>query len=99
MDKDTNLNYKFSLPDKLFDFMHSGIPVLASDLPEISAIVKRYETGIILNSHAPNEISKQIKDLKENPVLQRKLHENCKKASVVLNWENEKKVLEEIYLR
>ncbi len=99
IDKDTNLNYKFSLPNKVFDFMHAGIPVLASDLPEISSVVKQYETGIILNSHEPAAIAKQIKKLKENTALQQRFRENCKKASVLLNWETEKKVLEELYLK
>ena len=99
MDKDTNLNYKFSLPNKLFDFMHAGIPVLASNLPEISSIVNQYETGIILNTHEPIVIANEIKNLKENSGLQQKFKENCKKASEILNWENEKKVLEEIYLQ
>jgi glycosyltransferase involved in cell wall biosynthesis len=99
MDKGTNLNYKYSLPNKLFDFMHAGIPVLASDLPEITAIIKKYNTGVILNSHEPSEIANQIKLLKENTTLQKMLQLNCKKASLELNWDNEKKVLENIYLK
>jgi len=98
MDKDSNLNYKFSLPNKLFDFMHAGIPVLATNLPEIASIINQYQVGIIGNSHDPKHIADHITQLKNNPELRSALNENCKKASKILTWENECKVLEKIYL-
>jgi glycosyltransferase involved in cell wall biosynthesis len=97
LDKDTNLNYKFSLPNKLFDFMHAGIPVLASNLPEIARVVNNYGTGIIIDSYDLAQIAEKITELKNNKELQQKLKANCLKASEVLNWENECKVLEQIY--
>src|SRR6478735_3342619 len=99
IDKDTNLNYKYSLPNKIFDFMHAGIPVLASDLPEIASIVNQYQTGVIVSSHDPKVIANQINLLKENKLIYEMLRVNCKKASLELNWEKEKLVLDEIYLK
>lgn len=98
MDKDTNLNYRFSLPNKLFDFMHAGVPVLASNLPEIARVVKTHETGILVDSHEPGVIAEKIVALRNDIALQEKLKANCIKASEELNWERECQILEKIYL-
>lgn len=97
MDKDTNLNYRFSLPNKLFDFIHMGVPVLASDLPEVAKVVNDYQVGIICPSHKPITIAQTIRALAHDREKYAELKENCKKAASELNWENEKQALRTIY--
>lgn len=63
LDKDTNLNYRFSLPNKLFDYLHAGIPVLATDLPEVAAIVCGEDCGTVLPNATPQTIAQAVKDL------------------------------------
>ena len=95
LDKDTNINYRFSLPNKLFDYIHAGIPVLASDLVEVKRIVEEYEVGEITSSHDPKELAQRMNEmLRSSRVLVWK--QNCKNASLELNWEKELKVLEEV---
>ena len=96
LDKDTNINYKFSLPNKLFDYMRAGIPVIASKLPEIEAIITEYQLGFIVDSHDRQELATIIKSAlsyKEHD----KLKQNARKAIEDLNWENEEKVLKKLY--
>ena len=95
IDKDTNLNYHFSLPNKLFDYIQAGLPVLASPLPEIKNIVSRYNIGTFIESHDPKHIAERINFMMNSPEY-RTWKENTKKAAAENNWENEKKALNEL---
>src|SRR5690606_18220354 len=99
LDKDTNVNYKFSLPNKIFDYIHAGVPVLASDLPEVKNIIKKYDVGVITPEVKAESIRASIASLKNNRPLLENLKNNCKIAAKELNWKNEIKVLREIYLK
>lgn len=98
LDKDTNLNYRFSLPNKLFDYINGNTPVLVSDLVEIKRIVNQYEVGWVINSHEPEEIAKTIQEIFDNEEDYQKKKLNTIKASEELCWENEEEVLKQIYL-
>lgn len=97
LDKDSNLNYRYSLPNKLFDYIQAEIPVLASDLPEIRKIVDGYSIGEILRSHEPRAIADQMMQLAGNSEMRAVWKANLKKASEELCWENEVNRLYEIY--
>lgn len=98
MDKDTNPNYRFSLPNKIFDYIHSGVPVLISDLVEIKRVVEYYDVGWVISTHDPQQIAQKINSIFEDKDVYLQKKENTKKASKELNWENEEKVLEKVYL-
>ncbi len=97
LDKDTNLNYRYSLPNKLFDYINAGIPVLVSDLPEVKRIVTEYNVGEILFSHKPEDIAEKIRNMLKNKDKIAEYKTNTQKASLVLCWENEEKELLKVY--
>ena len=97
MDKATNINYQLSLPNKLFDYIHAGLPVVASNLKEVSNIVLNYNVGMILPNHEPIIIAEKISELLENNSLLNEFKINCLKAALELNWENEEKKLISTY--
>lgn len=95
LDKATNLNYLFSLPNKIFDFISVGTPILASELPEVAGIVRNYNVGIVIDNVDPQSIAAGIKSMMETDPVQ--WDENLKIASKELTWEKESAVLEQIY--
>ncbi|MEI6747934.1 MAG: glycosyltransferase [Bacteroidales bacterium] len=99
IDKDTNLNYRFSLPNKLFDYIHSGLPVLASRLPEISRIIEKYKVGSFIENHDPQHIAEKINGMLADKQKMSEYKANATLATKELNWQNEEKVLINIYTK
>lgn len=97
LDKNTNINYRFSLPNKVFDYIHAGIPVLASDLIEVKRIVEEYKVGIITQNHQPEHLADLVMQLINDADIQQKFRENCQKASRQLVWENEVQSIQKWY--
>ena len=97
LDKDTNLNYRFSLPNKLFDYIHAGIPILASPLPEIKKVIEEYDIGAFIPSHKPKEIAGKVNQILADQALMHKWKKNLNFAAANLTWQNEEKELREVY--
>ena len=98
LDKDTNSNYKYSLPNKIFDYIHTTTPVISSDLIELKRVIHKHNVGRIIPEHSANGVAETINLILKDPILLAELKENCKKAALIENWEEESKVLEEVYL-
>ncbi len=97
LDKDTNLNYRFSLPNKLFDYIQAGIPVLASDLPEIRKIIDQYDIGTFIPGHQPEQIARKINELMANREQLNNWKRNLTFAADDLTWEKESETIKKVY--
>ena len=97
LDKPSNLNYRFSLPNKLFDYLHAGIPVICTDLPEVAGIVRKHDVGVVLNVLIVEDLREQIMRLQHNPELLMRLKANCAVAAENECWEKETEILQLIY--
>ncbi len=93
IDKDTNLNYHFSLPNKLFDYIHSGIPTLSSGLLELRQIIDKYDIGYYIQNHEPKHIAEVINSIFADETRYNIVKKNTTKAKKELCWENEEKIL------
>jgi len=83
------LNYYYSLPNRIFDYIREGIPVLASDFPEISKIITRYDIGALINNYEPHHLALAI----ERMAMKEKNYSAFATANDELCWENEEQVL------
>lgn len=86
------LSYYFSLPNRIFDYLHAGVPVLASDFPEIKKIVEKYKTGLLTDNISPESIAEKLNEMLSNPMNTAHFAEVAKEYC----WENEEKKLIEI---
>jgi glycosyltransferase involved in cell wall biosynthesis len=98
LDKNSNLNYNFSLPNKLFDYLSAGIPVIATDLKEISDILKKFSCGITIPKPDPEDISNAMKHLRDDSSFLSELKYNASQASLTVNWEHESEKVKDFYL-
>ncbi len=101
------LNYYYSLPNRIADFVQSEVPVLATDFPEIRRVVETYGIGTLVEpapfdvatQHStppdPQRMAQIIRDtLAEWDAMNRdERHHRFALAAADLTWENDKKTL------
>ncbi|MFM7822385.1 MAG: hypothetical protein ACKPB3_01270, partial [Bacteroidota bacterium] len=90
-DKDPNINYRFSLPNKIFDYIRAGIPVMASRLPEVEKIVQGYNIGWFISSHDPAMMAQEMTAVLQEESAIAQCRKNLQLAAADLTWENELK--------
>jgi glycosyltransferase involved in cell wall biosynthesis len=61
------LNYRYSLPNKLFQYMAAGIPVVASDFPQVRDVVEGARCGLVVDTTRPEAIAAAIERLADEP--------------------------------
>lgn len=97
IEENIGLSYYYALPNKLFDYIHSGIPIVGSFLPEIKKIISENEIGETISEHNPKEIAEKIRKVSANG--KEFYQDNLQKAAQKYCWENQSGILLEIYLR
>ncbi len=97
LEENLGKNYYYSLPNKLFDYIHAQVPVLASDLPEIKNIVESYHIGRITSSYDPEELASIVNDMMDDHEKRAEWKKNLKTAARELCWEEETEKLLGLY--
>ena len=93
--KPTCLSYLYCLPNKLFEYILAGVPVLSNDLPDCRALIESFGVGSIVAQDDAAGWRKALLDLKADGTAQFQL--GLTQAAQDLSWANEVVPLVELY--
>ena len=97
LDKPTSDNYRFSLPNKVFDYIHAETPIVGTNLVEVAQIITTHHVGTVIDQLTPEALARAIHYYQEHPDVLITQKANCRVAATTENWENEQEVLKQIY--
>lgn len=80
--QNTCLNHTYSLPNKLYEYMMAGLPILASDLPEIRRVLEDSECGLLLENPSPDVIAREILRLTSSREAMKKMGARGRQAAL-----------------
>ncbi|QOD60470.1 glycosyltransferase [Polaribacter haliotis] len=92
LEEDLGLNYRFALPNKIFDYIQAEVPVIVSNLPEMKKIATEHKIGEIIEKREPKSLANQIKR-----ILEKDYSNQLKEAKKTLIWENQEEKLLAIF--
>lgn len=95
--RNTCLNHYTTDSNKLFEYIMAGLPVIASDFPEIRKIITRHSVGLLVNPDDVCAIRGAIERLLSDSTFYEACRVNAVKAARVLSWETQETQLAHLY--
>ena len=95
----TSLSYRWSMPNKLFEYMMAGIPVVASDYEEMGRVVREEGVGEVCDPGDPADIARAVRAVLDAPDGATAYREAARRAVERFNWDVEQQVLLDLYER
>lgn len=90
-------NFSYALPNKIFEYLASGLPVLVAAYPEARRLVEEHEVGLVFDPYDPRAIARAINRLIEDPDLRGRLAANTDAALVAMDAAAEWRKLVDVY--
>jgi len=91
-------NHINAQPNKIFEYMASGIPVIGSNFPMWKELIEVQEVGVCVDPADPKAIGEAIEYLRTNPALARSMGERGKqRVKEIYNWSAEEEKLVRCY--
>ncbi|WP_287123970.1 glycosyltransferase family 4 protein [Chromohalobacter sp.] len=95
--ENTCLNHFTTDSNKLFEYVIAGLPVVASDMPEIRKVVRQHELGLLIEPGNTKALAEAIQALVNDPAKRATFAENAREAAQTLNWEDQEHLLVSLY--
>lgn len=89
-------SYRLTLPNKLFEYVAAGVPILASDLPVIAQFVGDHGVGLTVSPTSASEVAAALERLLE-PEANAAFRAATVRAAEATSWETESQNLAEAY--
>jgi len=93
--EDTCLSYRYCLPNKMFEYLMSDIPIIVSNLPEMKKIVELNNIGIVIKENNVQGLKQAIQEATK--LDKNELQINIQKVKKIYNWQEQEKILIGIY--
>jgi glycosyltransferase involved in cell wall biosynthesis len=95
----TTVNHQFTTPQKLWEAIAAGVPVVATDLPGMAAVVRETGCGVLVDATDPTDIARGIRAIVDAPAEERRaMRERTWRAGQErYNWERETETLLGLY--
>ncbi|WP_085692419.1 MULTISPECIES: glycosyltransferase family 4 protein [unclassified Pseudomonas] len=95
--ENTCLNHYTTDSNKLFEYLIAGLPVVATDFPEIRRIVRNNDVGILVPANNSPALARALNQLVTDLELRKKLASNARATASTLNWEEQEARLVDLY--
>jgi glycosyltransferase involved in cell wall biosynthesis len=85
-----------SLPNKVFEYVAAGLPVLGSDLPAISELVNEHRIGLLAEPGEVEDVAAKLGEMLE-PDRNIAFRRAAREAAAELHWDREAERLADEY--
>ncbi|MBR8842456.1 glycosyltransferase family 4 protein [Pseudoalteromonas sp. JC3] len=93
--EDSCLSYRYCLPNKMFEYFMAGLPVIVSNLPEMKAIVEKFNVGLVTPSNDVSDFLSTIENLQQ--ISSSELSKQLELLNSEYNWISQANVLKDVY--
>lgn len=81
------LNHYYCMPNKLFEYAMTGLPVIISNMKEMREMVERYDMGIVVKDESIDAINSAIDKILESDI--EKMKKNARRCAEENSWEKQ----------